>query len=91
MTAEPQRDLTAESAAERLRDQSEVHYLDPPVPGSARGVTSMRTRSHLLPARAVLLGSRSGAGRSRRQAAQSPAQIADAARVDHAGAASSTT
>jgi UDPglucose--hexose-1-phosphate uridylyltransferase len=29
MTAEPQRDLTAEAAAARLRDQSEVHYLDP--------------------------------------------------------------
>ena len=29
MTAEPQRDLTAEAAAERLRAQSEVHYLDP--------------------------------------------------------------
>jgi len=29
LTAEPQRDLTAESAAERLRAQSEVHYLDP--------------------------------------------------------------
>jgi UDPglucose--hexose-1-phosphate uridylyltransferase len=28
MTAEPQRDLTAESAAERLRAQSEIHYLD---------------------------------------------------------------
>jgi UDPglucose--hexose-1-phosphate uridylyltransferase len=28
MTGEPQRDLTAESAAERLRGQSEVHYLD---------------------------------------------------------------
>jgi UDPglucose--hexose-1-phosphate uridylyltransferase len=28
MTAEPQRDLTAESAAARLRDQSDVHYLD---------------------------------------------------------------
>jgi len=28
MTAEPQRDLTAEAAAERLRAQSEVHYLD---------------------------------------------------------------
>ncbi|MCX6551286.1 MAG: UDP-glucose--hexose-1-phosphate uridylyltransferase [Acidobacteria bacterium] len=27
MTAEPQRDLTAESAAERLRAQSETHYL----------------------------------------------------------------
>jgi len=29
MTAEPQRDLTAESAAERLRAQPEIHYLDP--------------------------------------------------------------
>jgi len=29
MTGEPQRDLTAESAAARLRSQSEVHYLDP--------------------------------------------------------------
>jgi UDPglucose--hexose-1-phosphate uridylyltransferase len=29
MTAEPQRDLTAETAAERLRAQSDVHYLDP--------------------------------------------------------------
>ena len=28
MTAEPQRDLTAESAAERLRSQPEIHYLD---------------------------------------------------------------
>jgi galactose-1-phosphate uridylyltransferase len=28
MTGEPQRDLTAESAAARLRGQSEVHYLD---------------------------------------------------------------
>jgi UDPglucose--hexose-1-phosphate uridylyltransferase len=28
MTGEPQRDLTAETAAGRLRDQSEVHYLD---------------------------------------------------------------
>jgi UDPglucose--hexose-1-phosphate uridylyltransferase len=28
MTAEPQRDLTAETAAERLRAQSDVHYLD---------------------------------------------------------------
>jgi len=28
LTAEPQRDLTAESAAARLRDQSDVHYLD---------------------------------------------------------------
>ena len=28
MTGEPQRDLTAESAAERLRGQSDVHYLD---------------------------------------------------------------
>jgi len=26
MLAEPQRDLTPESAAERLRDLSEVHY-----------------------------------------------------------------
>ncbi|MEI6667782.1 MAG: UDP-glucose--hexose-1-phosphate uridylyltransferase [Acidobacteriota bacterium] len=30
MTAEPQRDLTAEAAAERLRSQSEVHHLDRP-------------------------------------------------------------
>ena len=30
MTAEPQRDLTAEAAAERLRAQSERHYLDHP-------------------------------------------------------------
>jgi UDPglucose--hexose-1-phosphate uridylyltransferase len=29
MTGEPQRDLTAETAAARLRSQSEVHYLDP--------------------------------------------------------------
>ncbi len=29
MTGEPQRDLTAERAAARLRSQSEVHYLDP--------------------------------------------------------------
>jgi UDPglucose--hexose-1-phosphate uridylyltransferase len=29
MTGEPQRDLTAESAAARLRSQSEVHYFDP--------------------------------------------------------------
>ena len=29
MTGEPQRDLTAESAAARLRGVSEVHYLDP--------------------------------------------------------------
>jgi UDPglucose--hexose-1-phosphate uridylyltransferase len=29
MTAEPQRDLTAETAAERLRRQPDVHYLDP--------------------------------------------------------------
>jgi len=28
MTGEPQRDLTAETAAARLRDQSEAHYLD---------------------------------------------------------------
>jgi len=28
MTGEPQRDITAETAAARLRDQSEVHYLD---------------------------------------------------------------
>jgi len=28
MTAEPQRDLTAEDAAQRLRDQPERHYLD---------------------------------------------------------------
>jgi len=28
MTAEPQRDLTAEHAADRLREQSPVHYLD---------------------------------------------------------------
>jgi UDPglucose--hexose-1-phosphate uridylyltransferase len=28
MTGEPQRDLTPESAAERLRGQSEIHYLD---------------------------------------------------------------
>jgi len=28
MTAEPQRDLTAEAAADRLRAQSDVHYLD---------------------------------------------------------------
>jgi len=28
MLAEPQRDLTAEQAAERLREQSDVHYLD---------------------------------------------------------------
>jgi UDPglucose--hexose-1-phosphate uridylyltransferase len=28
MTAEPQRDLTAESAAARLRDQPEAHFLD---------------------------------------------------------------
>jgi UDPglucose--hexose-1-phosphate uridylyltransferase len=35
MTAEPQRDLTAEAAAERLRAQSEVHYLDRrPAPAS---------------------------------------------------------
>jgi UDPglucose--hexose-1-phosphate uridylyltransferase len=31
LTAEPQRDLTAESAAARLRAQSDVHYLDPRV------------------------------------------------------------
>jgi UDPglucose--hexose-1-phosphate uridylyltransferase len=30
MTAEPQRDLTAESAAARLREQPEDHYLDHP-------------------------------------------------------------
>jgi len=29
MTADPQRDLTAETAAARLRAQSELHYLDP--------------------------------------------------------------
>jgi galactose-1-phosphate uridylyltransferase len=29
MTGEPQRDLTAETAAARLRAQSEAHYLDP--------------------------------------------------------------
>jgi UDPglucose--hexose-1-phosphate uridylyltransferase len=29
ITAEPQRDLTAETAAARLRRQSDVHYLDP--------------------------------------------------------------
>jgi UDPglucose--hexose-1-phosphate uridylyltransferase len=29
MTAEPQRDLTPEAAAARLREQSDVHYLDP--------------------------------------------------------------
>jgi len=29
MTAEPQRDLTAEAAAARLRELSDVHYLDP--------------------------------------------------------------
>jgi UDPglucose--hexose-1-phosphate uridylyltransferase len=28
MTGEPQRDLTAETAAARLRGQSDVHYLD---------------------------------------------------------------
>jgi galactose-1-phosphate uridylyltransferase len=28
MTAEPQRDLTAETAAERLRAVPDVHYLD---------------------------------------------------------------
>jgi UDPglucose--hexose-1-phosphate uridylyltransferase len=32
MMAMPQRDLTAESAALRLREQSEVHYMD--VPGA---------------------------------------------------------
>jgi UDPglucose--hexose-1-phosphate uridylyltransferase len=35
MTAEPQRDLTAESAAERLRCQPEMHYLDPSVDSPA--------------------------------------------------------
>lgn len=35
MTAEPQRDLTAEAAAERLRAQSEVHYLDRTTPSSS--------------------------------------------------------
>jgi UDPglucose--hexose-1-phosphate uridylyltransferase len=35
MTAEPQRDLTAEAAAERLRAQSEVHYLDRITPSSS--------------------------------------------------------
>jgi UDPglucose--hexose-1-phosphate uridylyltransferase len=29
MTGEPQRDLTPETAASRLRDQADVHYLDP--------------------------------------------------------------
>ncbi|WP_316897752.1 UDP-glucose--hexose-1-phosphate uridylyltransferase [Pseudodesulfovibrio indicus] len=33
MMAMPQRDLTAEAAAARLRDQPEVHYMDLPVPG----------------------------------------------------------
>jgi UDPglucose--hexose-1-phosphate uridylyltransferase len=28
LTAEPQRDLTAEDAAHRLREQSETHYLE---------------------------------------------------------------
>jgi UDPglucose--hexose-1-phosphate uridylyltransferase len=44
MTAEPQRDLTPEQAAERLREMPEVHYLDsgkdaaagPPAPAAAR-------------------------------------------------------
>ncbi|EGB16139.1 galactose-1-phosphate uridylyltransferase [Pseudodesulfovibrio mercurii] len=34
MMAMPQRDLTAESAAARLREQSEVHYLDLPGEGA---------------------------------------------------------
>jgi UDPglucose--hexose-1-phosphate uridylyltransferase len=33
MMAMPQRDLTAESAAARLREQSEVHYMDNPGDG----------------------------------------------------------
>jgi UDPglucose--hexose-1-phosphate uridylyltransferase len=32
MTAEPQRDLTPEQAAERLRAMSEVHYAEAPRP-----------------------------------------------------------
>ena len=32
MTAEPQRDLTPELAAERLRSMSEVHYAEAPRP-----------------------------------------------------------
>ena len=35
LTAEPQRDLTAEHAAERLRALPDVHYLDEPVPPPA--------------------------------------------------------